>query len=206
MKPAETPSRVLQIQRSVAHPITCFLLLLALFAACPMGALRADDEDPITIIKNLAAQKKISAGDYSTAVAALVKAHPDDAGVLVAEAVKDRPDYACDVVKASLQALQPANGNLDPKVVASIVADVVRTIQASNPDIVQQIISCALDVDKDAGQAILNALAGLYSGPHGIGRPPWNFGAPVPPGGSPTPTPRPTPSPTATPVTPFKPI
>ncbi len=183
--------------------LICFAFAPSLNAVPPHG----DDQSlaqTLAQIKTLAKQD-LSGPEYAAAVAKLVKDDPGDAEAIVAEAVKDKPPFACDVVKASLIALQPANGNLDPKVVASIVAAVVQNIESTNPDIVEQVISCALDVDKDAGPAILNALAGLFGGPHGINRPPGVPPGP-PPGTGRSPTPTPTPRPTATPVTPFKPI
>jgi hypothetical protein len=206
MKPlAKISPRAPQISKFVAQHITSLLFLAALFVAGMINtASAAPVQDPIAQVKFLA-KEGLNSADYSAAVAALAKADPNEAEAIIAEAVKDEPKYACEVVKASLLALQPANGNLDPKEVASIVAAIVETVQATNPDIVHQVISCALSVDPDAAPEILNALAGLFTGPGGLNRPPGSQGGQVPPGlHSPTPTPPP-PTPSGS-VTPFKPI
>lgn len=186
---AKNSPRALQMPKSAARHASILLMIFVLSGA---GALHASPlTDGIGKIQQLAAQKDITAGDYSAAVADIVKHDADDASALMAEAVKDKPPYACDVVKACILALMPANGNIDPQLVATIVVDIVRAIEQSNPDVVKQVVSCAVDVDKDAGPFILNGLAGLFSGPHGINRPPGTFGGQVPPGGTPPKTPAP---------------
>jgi hypothetical protein len=210
MKPqAKNLPRALQMPKFVARLLSIFLLSAAFFVAGLIHTVcAAPVQDPVAQVRQLAAQG-LNSADYAAAVAALVKEDPKDAEAIIAEAVKDEPKYACAVVKASLLALQPAGGTLDPKEVASIVVTIVQTVQASNPDIVHEIVSCALDVDPDAGPQILNALAGLFTSPYGPGRPPGSFGG-VPPGTGHTPTPTPTPTPKApTPsgsVTPYRPI
>lgn len=205
MKLAPTKSsRALQTPKTVARQLFFVIPSLALLAAAPLCSA-APIQDPVAQVKQLASQN-LSQADYAAAVADLVKDDPTDAEIIMAEAVKDEPKYACAVVKAGILALQPQNGTIDPKVVASIVVTIVETIQNTNPDLVQQIISCALAVDHDAGPEILNALAGLF-GTHGSHFPPWQFGPPIPPGnghnpGFPTPTPPRTPPP----VTGYKPI
>ena len=173
---AKYSPRALQMPRSAARQLAWFLSLLALLAASPLCSAQPV-QDPVAAVKALAGQG-LDQADFAAAVADLVKNDPDAADNILAEAVKDEPKYACAVVKAGILALQPATGNgtLDPKVVASVVVTIVEAIQATNPDLVQQIISCALAVDNDAGLAILNALAGLYTSPNGPNRPPGTYG------------------------------
>lgn len=206
MKPlAKNSPRALQIPKFVARQFTILLAFAAFFAAGLINTVfAASVQDPVAQVRHLAGEG-LSSADYAAAVAALVKDDPNDAEEIIAEAVKDEPKYACAVVKASLLALQPAGGSLDPKEVASIVVAIVQTVQANNPEIVHEVVSCALDVDPDAGPQILNALAGLFTGPYNPGRPPGSYGG-IPPGNGHTPTPTPkAPTPTGS-VTPYKPI
>lgn len=201
---AKNSPRALQMPRSAARQAMLLLMFLALFAAGSFRAAAAGT--PIEQIDQLAAQENISAGDYSSAVADIVKHNTDDATTLISEAVKGKPPFACDVVKACILALMPANGNIDPQLVATIVADIVRTIQKSNPEVVRQVISCAVEVDRDAAPAILNALAGVFGGPGGVNRPGDTHGGQVPAGNGNNPAISPTPTPPVTPppVTPVQ--
>ena len=190
--------------KSAARNLPFFLLFLSLFA---VGGIRtasaAPAEDPVTQVDNLASQN-LNSAEFSTAVAQLVKDNPKEADEITAEAVKDKPKYACDIVKACILALQPAGGgNIDPQEVASMVVAIVRAIQSTNPDIVRQVVDCAVSVDHDAAPFILNGILGLFNGPHSPNRPNWDWGQPGPvqPGTSPRPTRTPTPPRTPTPVT-----
>ena len=141
--------RLLQVPKSVARHFTSIVVLVSLLASVSVNTARAD-EDPISIIKKLA-KEGLKAPEYAAEVAKLVKLFPKNAEGIIAEAVKDEPGYACDVVKAGILAMTPDGGTPDPKIVASVVASVVQSIQATNPDLMEQIISCAMDVAKDAG-------------------------------------------------------
>ncbi|MGB8355338.1 MAG: hypothetical protein WCD79_15685 [Chthoniobacteraceae bacterium] len=122
---------------------------------------------------------------------------------IIAEAVKLRPPYACDIIKAGIQAVTPQNGVPDPTVVASMVAEVVLYIQTTNPELLETIVTCATEADPDAGKSILNAVAGILATPHST----LNNLRFTLPGGAvgPTPTPTPTPASTPRPVAPTPP-
>ncbi len=200
---AKISPRLLQVPKSVALHFT-YLIMLSLLAAVAVPAARAADEDPISIIKKLA-KEGLKAPEYAAAVGKLVKQFPKDAESIIAEAVKDEPTFACDVVKAGILALTPDGGAPDPKVVASVVAAVVQNVQATNPDLIEQVVSCALDVARDAGPEILNAISGLYTGPNSLNKSNQTNGGPVAPGtgGNPAMTPPPTPPPQVTTVQPI---
>jgi hypothetical protein len=205
--------RLVQVQKSVVHRFTYFLVLIALLAAGPISTARAADDNPIVTIKKLS-KEGLTAPEYAAAVADLVKQNPKDSESLIAEAVKDiaqevkadvAPVYVCAIVQAGIAAVTPVNGSPDPKEVAAIVATVVQNLQSSNPELVQQIVSCALDVAKDAGPAIQQALAGLFTGPNGLNHPASQNGGALPPGvgGNPALQPTPTPQPQMTQVVPI---
>jgi hypothetical protein len=205
MKPeAKTPPSSLSAPKPIARHFTCILTLLSVLAAVSLTPAHAADQDALSVVKKLSTEK-LNAGEYAAQVAKLVKQFPKDAEAIIAEAVKDEPGYACDVVKAGILALTPNGGTPDPKVVASIVASVVQNIQATHPELMEQIISCAMDVAKDAGPDILNAIAGLYNGPNSINKANSTNGGPVAPGvgGNPALQPPPTPPPQVTTVQPM---
>src|ERR1700677_812347 len=200
------PRRLLRPQ-TLAHYFTLVVASLSLLAAGSLSTARADDAALNTIRK--LAKEGVKCPVYVAQVVKLVKAFPKDAESIIAEAVKDEPPCACEVVQQGIKATTPEGGTPDPKVVASIVAAIVENIQATNPDMVEQLVSCALEVAPDAGPAILNALAGLANGPggshqHGQGGPGPAPGTGGNPGISPHPTPKPPPTPPG-PVTGVKP-
>ena len=184
---ARNTPRVLQMPDSVARLFTLFILFSALLMAglfrAP-GAMAQEGErrnsektrQDIQAIKALA-KTNPSDADFSAAVADMVKDDKDDAAALMAEGVKDEPSYACDIIKASFKAMFPQGAIMDPKLIATVAVEIVRLVQATNPDIVKQVVDCSASVDKDAGPLILAGLAGLFNGPNGVNRPPW-----VPPG------------------------
>jgi len=214
---------LLQASKSVAKLLLgrcAFLVVLfsLLIGGMAGKARAAGDAQSLYILRQLA-KDGVTCPKYVDAVTTLIKGavseylnspkgkqNPDGQyeiiNDIIAEAVKIRPPCACDIVKAGIQVLTPANGSPDPKLVASMVAEVVQYIQATNPDLLETIVVCATEADPDAGKLILNAVAGILGTAKANSlnmNLPTGFATPTP-----TPTPKaPTPPPQVTPVVPI---
>jgi len=210
---AKSSPPLLQPSKSVAkifvHHLVFLLTLLCFFADGMVGKVHASDANVLATLRQIAKQDP-TGPEYVAAVVDLIKSsiaayldtpkgkrNPngqyDIVSDIIAEAVKLRPPYACDLIKAGIQAETPLNGNPDPTAVASMVAEVVQYIQATNPELLETIITCATEAAPEAGKAILNAVAGILATPHGTQR---NLNLDLPNGATGmTPTPAPTPKP-----------
>lgn len=139
------------------------LILLSLLGGGVFSIAHAKDQDPVKTIRDFAKQPGLTAEAYANEVKTLVKAFPDKAEDIIAEAVKDQPTYACEVIKAGISALPLINGNPDPKLVASIVLAVLRSVQTTDPDFIDNIRDCAVAADNAATAEITAAISNFLA-------------------------------------------
>ena len=132
----------------------CLLVIFLLSASSAQAA----DANPLDVVRKLA-KEGVKCPIYVEEVVKLVKAYPKQADEIIAEAVKNQPPCACEIVKAGIAAMTPLNGTPDPKQVASMVALVVQYIQTTNPDLLETIVACATEAAPEAGPQILAAIS-----------------------------------------------
>lgn len=161
-------------------------------------------QDPLSIIRKLA-KDGVKCPDYAEEVLKLVKAFPKQADEIIAEAVKLEPTCACETVKAGIIGMTPDGGVPDPRAVASVVALVVQYVQASNPELLETIVSCATDVAPDARPQILAAISSVLANPATTNNKTTILQGVSITASTPTPTPTPKPPVTPVPVTPVTP-
>lgn len=175
------------------------LLLVALLGVGMTTVVRAADDYAAEIAKLADAHMKGS--EYAKAVADIIRKNPKDAESIMVLAVKAQPQFACEVVRQGIAALgqydtaNSADVLAHSKLVASIVATIVSNLQKTNPDVLDSVVQCAIDVAPDSKNMILDAIAGIYNGPPGGTTGNFTNGVSNP-AFSPTPTPVPTPKPT----------
>lgn len=197
----DSSPRLSPASQSVVKPffgwMALLLILLSFLGGGVCSPARAE-EDPVATIRDFSQQPGLTAEAYAKEVETLVKAFPDKAEDIIAEAVKDKPVYACDVVKAGIHALPLISGNPDPNLVASIVMAVLRSVQSTDPNFIDNIRDCAVEADKDALPQINRTVTSFLANASKEGSEHSEQGNPV--HGNPSPTPHPTPKQ----VTPFQ--
>jgi len=181
--------------------IICMLALSLLVA----NNVYAEDSNPLKVVQKLA-KEGVKCPVYVQEVIKLVKAFPKQADEIIAEAVKNQPPCACEIIKAGIAAITPDNGTPDPKQVAAMVAVVVQYIQTTNPDLLETIVACATEAAPEAGPQILAAISQAF----GVSQNARQQGALITGMASPSPTVSPTATPkpptTSIPVTPVVPL
>lgn len=190
------PSR--STAKNSAGRLLAWMIAGAFLAVILPGVARADDESA-TISKLADAGMKCP--EYAKEIAKIVKDNPKDAESIMVLAVKAKPACACEVVRQGITALgkydtaNSADVLAHSKLVASIVAAIVSNLQKTNPDVLDSVVQCSIDIAPDAKNLILDAIAGIYNGPPGGTTGNFTNGVSNP-AFSPTPTPVPTPKPT----------
>lgn len=199
MKAANSPFLRFPLVPGFTTKLPAGLLALIAFLAFgfPAGAQNSNP-NPATVIQDLV-NNNVKCPQFAKAVAKLIKDNPKQAESIMVMAVKAKPPCACEIVHQGIVALGDYNAS-DPNAVlahsqqvASMVALIVMNLQKTDPDILDTVVTCAIDAAPDAKQLILQAIAGIYNGPPGGARGSFSNGVGNPSiHTTPVPTPKPT--------------